>query len=142
MHISCNLAGTLLAKLGRPEVSNCIAGLRQYSYAYEEAAEQANEMEALFSRVRVGKTVELIHMASVTPRVGSASPSGSGSQQHSPRGHSAMVVDEHHGVRQSSNATVQVGSSADPSRPSCLCMDYSRLLQGHFINPRFTDSKE
>jgi hypothetical protein len=68
MHISCILAGTLLARLGRPEVSNCIAGLEQYSYAYEEAGDQANEMSRLFQRVRYGD-LELNHMASVITRV-------------------------------------------------------------------------
>ena len=68
MHISCNLAGTFLARLGRPEVSNCIAGLEQYSYAYEEAGDQANEMSRLFQRVRYGD-LELNHMASIITRV-------------------------------------------------------------------------
>lgn len=68
MHISCILAGTLLARLGRPEVSNCIAGLEQYSYAYEEAGDQANEMSRLFQRVRYGD-LELNHMASILTRV-------------------------------------------------------------------------
>lgn len=64
MHVSCIQAGTLLARLGRPEVSNCIAGLKQYSYSYEEAADQAQEMERVFSTVRVGEP-ELNHMLSV-----------------------------------------------------------------------------
>jgi len=68
MHISCILAGTLLARLGRPEVSNCIAGLEQYSYAYEEAGDQAHDMSRLFQRVRYGE-LELNHMASSIPRV-------------------------------------------------------------------------
>ena len=41
MHVSIIQAGMLLARLGRPEVKNCIEGLEQYSYAYEECAEQA-----------------------------------------------------------------------------------------------------
>lgn len=90
MLISCILAGTLLARLGRPEVANCIAGLKQYSYAYEEAGDQANEMNRLFNRVRNGET-ELNHMGSVAPRVGS-SPS-TNSSPHSQHGH-PMVVDE------------------------------------------------
>ena len=73
MLVSCILAGTLLARLGRPEVSNCIAGLEQYSYAYEEAGDQAHEMSRLFQRVRFGD-LELNHMASIIPRVAPASP--------------------------------------------------------------------
>lgn len=68
MHISCILAGTLLARLGRPEVSNCIAGLEQYSYAYEEAGDQARDMSRHFQRARYGE-LDLNHMASVISRV-------------------------------------------------------------------------
>lgn len=91
MHISCILAGTLLARLGRPEVANCIAGLKQYSYAYEEAGDQANEMSRLFSRERMGE-LELNHMTSVLPRP-RASPSSS--SPHSPHGHAMLVDDQH-----------------------------------------------
>ncbi|KAF8908927.1 hypothetical protein CPB84DRAFT_1703318 [Gymnopilus junonius] len=87
MHISCILAGTLLARLGRPEVSNCIAGLKQYSYAYEEAGDQANEMNRLFNRVRTGD-MELHHMATVAPRV-----QGGTSSPHHHHTH-AMAVDD------------------------------------------------
>ncbi|KJA24069.1 hypothetical protein HYPSUDRAFT_136753 [Hypholoma sublateritium FD-334 SS-4] len=90
MLISCILAGTLLARLGRPEVANCIAGLKQYSYAYEEAGDQANEMSRLYSRVRNGET-ELNHMTNVAPRVGSSPPTNS--SPHSQHGH-PMAVDE------------------------------------------------
>lgn len=92
MHISCILAGTLLARLGRPEVANCIAGLKQYSYAYEEAGDQANEMSRLFNRVRMGES-ELNHMASVAPRVGASS---SNSSPHGTHGQHGMAVDDHH----------------------------------------------
>ncbi|KAF8964208.1 hypothetical protein BDZ97DRAFT_1919159 [Flammula alnicola] len=108
MHISCILAGTLLARLGRPEVTNCIAGLKQYSYAYEEAGDQANEMSRLFNRVRMGEQ-ELNHMASVAPRVGSSS------SPHSPHGH-AMVVDDHRTNGSSShNFSATAGSFSKPS---------------------------
>jgi hypothetical protein len=39
MHVSIIQAGFFLARLGRPEVQNCIEGLEQYSYAYEETKE-------------------------------------------------------------------------------------------------------
>lgn len=95
MLISCILAGTLLARLGRPEVTNCIAGLKQYSYAYEEASDQANEMSRQFNRVRSGEQ-ELNHMASVAPRVGSTTSSTNSSPhgQNGQHGH-GMIVDEH-----------------------------------------------
>jgi hypothetical protein len=44
MHVSCINAGNLLARLGRPEVFQCIKALEQYSYAYEETREHAREI--------------------------------------------------------------------------------------------------
>ncbi|KAF8895414.1 hypothetical protein BD779DRAFT_1499404 [Infundibulicybe gibba] len=72
MHVSCFQAGTLLARLGRPEVSNCIEGLEQYSYSYEEAGDQAIEMKRTYTQIRAGET-DLNHMASVVPRMAPAS---------------------------------------------------------------------
>jgi hypothetical protein len=54
MHVSCIQAGMLLARLARPEVANCIAALQQYSYAYEEAAEQGREIERAYAAARAG----------------------------------------------------------------------------------------
>ncbi|EIN12374.1 hypothetical protein PUNSTDRAFT_49613 [Punctularia strigosozonata HHB-11173 SS5] len=68
MHVSCIQAGTVLARLGRPEVSNCIAALDQYSYAYEEAGEQGSEIKRAYAKARAGES-ELMHMASVAPRL-------------------------------------------------------------------------
>lgn len=64
MHVSCNQAGTLLARIGRPEVATCIAALEQYSVAYEEAALQAAEIKQIFGQSSMGE-VEFSHMASV-----------------------------------------------------------------------------
>ena len=64
MHFSCLTSGTFLSRLGRPEVSNCIAGLKQYNYAYEEAGEEAVEMERVYSAVLNGDS-DLTHMASI-----------------------------------------------------------------------------
>lgn len=64
MHFSRLTAGMLLARLARPEVSNCIAGLKQYNYAYEEAGEEAIEMERLYSSALNGES-DLTHMSSV-----------------------------------------------------------------------------
>lgn len=44
MHVSCINAGNFLARLGRPEVFQCIKALDQYSYAYEETKEHAREI--------------------------------------------------------------------------------------------------
>lgn len=52
MHVSCIKAGTLLARLGRPEARNCINGLEQYSYSYEEAGHQAAEMKKTYNQAR------------------------------------------------------------------------------------------
>ncbi|KAF8133637.1 hypothetical protein EV363DRAFT_1397058 [Boletus edulis] len=41
MHVSIIQAGFFLARVGRPEVQNCIEGLEQYSYAYAETKELA-----------------------------------------------------------------------------------------------------
>jgi hypothetical protein len=57
----CIHSGFLLARLGRPEVQNCISGLQQYSFAYEEAADQANEMARIYN----SGGEELAHMAGV-----------------------------------------------------------------------------
>lgn len=58
---TCLHSGFLLARLGRPEVQSCISGLRQYSYAYEEAADQASEMARIYNT----GGEELSHMAGV-----------------------------------------------------------------------------
>ena len=57
----CLHSGFLLARLGRPEVLSCISGLRQYSFAYEEAADQASEMNRIYN----AGGEDLSHMASV-----------------------------------------------------------------------------
>jgi hypothetical protein len=73
----CIHSGFLLARLGRPEVQSCISGLRQYSYAYEEAADQASEMARIFN----AGGEELSNMAGVgaNGRMVSLSPSTTGS---------------------------------------------------------------
>lgn len=75
MHVSCIQAGTLLGRLGRPEVQNCIAGLEQYSYAYEECAEQAAEIRRLYQSATAGQ-LEFGHMASVVPKPGQLNTQG------------------------------------------------------------------
>ncbi|KAH7340911.1 hypothetical protein B0J17DRAFT_716088 [Rhizoctonia solani] len=51
LHYSTYAAGLLLARQGRPEAVNCITGLRQYAFAYEEAHIQADEIEATLKAV-------------------------------------------------------------------------------------------
>jgi hypothetical protein len=111
MHVSCIQAGTLLARLGRPEVQNCIAGLEQYSYSYEEAGDQATEMRRVYNSTRSGQS-ELGHMASVTQRITpTPSPSqhsshyedqlmsnGSPNHNHSPHQHHSRTRHSPHDV--------------------------------------------
>ena len=92
MHFSCLTAGTLLARLARPEVTNCILGLKQYNYAYEEAGEEAVEMERAYAGAAAGES-DITHMASVVQGAqvshgpqssghsGSVANSGSGGQR-------------------------------------------------------------
>lgn len=56
MHVSCRLSGMLLARLARPEVSNCILGLQQYSQAYEEASGHAILIEEIYERRKQADT--------------------------------------------------------------------------------------
>jgi hypothetical protein len=74
MHVSCIQAGTLLARLARPEVANCVAALRQYAFAYEEAAEQGGEIERVYAQARAARAPEdlLGHMAGTVARRGGA----------------------------------------------------------------------
>lgn len=56
LHYSTYAAGLLLARQGRPEAVNCISGLRQYAFAYEEAHIQADELEATLAAVNRERT--------------------------------------------------------------------------------------
>ncbi|RPD62771.1 hypothetical protein L227DRAFT_651667 [Lentinus tigrinus ALCF2SS1-6] len=86
MHVSCIQAGMLLAKLGRPEVVNCITGLEQYAYAYEECADQAAEIKRVYSQALNGEQ-DANHMSSVMLRVGGGGDGGT-------IGSNAMNVDQ------------------------------------------------
>jgi len=101
MHVSCIQAGTLLARFGRPEVKNCIAGLEQYSYSYEEAGDQATEMRRVYNSTRAGQS-ELGHMASAAQRPTATPPpqhgihyedktNGSSPHHHSPHHHHSRI---------------------------------------------------
>lgn len=129
MLVSCNLAGTLLARLGRPEVANCIAGLKQYSYAYEEAADQANEMSRMYNRVRMGD-VELSHMAMAAPRVGEGS---SNSSPHGHHGQHVMPVDDHRSNGSSSHVRDLFFSFVFPAPVRAPC---PAILFGAAASPR------
>ncbi|CAE7053890.1 unnamed protein product [Rhizoctonia solani] len=56
VHYSTYAAGLLLARQGRPEAVNCITGLRQYAFAYEEAHIQADEIEGILKDVNRERT--------------------------------------------------------------------------------------
>jgi hypothetical protein len=49
LHYCIYAAGHTLARLGRSEVHSCIDGLRQYGAAYEDAFDQADELERLYN---------------------------------------------------------------------------------------------
>ncbi|KAG8852103.1 hypothetical protein FRB96_008904 [Tulasnella sp. 330] len=49
LHYALYAAGHMLALAGRSEVTTCIAGLKQYGLAYEDAFDQAAELEAIYS---------------------------------------------------------------------------------------------
>ncbi|KIJ53438.1 hypothetical protein M422DRAFT_154794 [Sphaerobolus stellatus SS14] len=49
MHYSIYCAGRLLAEFGREEVAMCVRGLQQYGIAYEDAFEQADEVQRLYA---------------------------------------------------------------------------------------------
>lgn len=68
MHFSCIQGGLFLARLGRPEVSNCISALEQYSVSYEETGDQAKEISRTYAMAR-SREFDFNHMASVAPRV-------------------------------------------------------------------------
>lgn len=63
MHVSCIQAGMLLARLGRPEVTNCIAGLVQYKYSYEETGDHVQEIKRVYNAAKSGE-FDFNHMSS------------------------------------------------------------------------------
>lgn len=50
-----------LARAGHPDVESCIAGLRQYSFAYEEAKGQADQIERTYNHVLQQRVTPLQH---------------------------------------------------------------------------------
>ncbi len=97
MHVSCIQAGTFLARLRRPEYEHCVAGLEQYSYAYEECAEQAQEIKRIYAQALAGE-IEHSHMASIFPGPGYAAADqqqGANMNLNGNQQHAAM-----HGVEQ------------------------------------------
>jgi hypothetical protein len=91
MLITCNYAGILLARFGRPELQNCIEGLEQYAYSYEEAADQAQELRRLFALARAGQT-DFAHMSGA---VGRQQQNPQSSSQHHSRETSAQPSHAH-----------------------------------------------
>ena len=49
MHYSIYCAGKFLAEFGREETGMCIRGLQQYGIAYDDAFEQAAEIQGIYS---------------------------------------------------------------------------------------------
>jgi len=50
LHFAIYTAGVALAKLGKLETQYCIEGLQQYGYAFEEAFDQAAEIERIYGQ--------------------------------------------------------------------------------------------
>lgn len=67
MHVSIIQAGSFLARLGRPEVQNCIEGLEQYSYAYEETKELSQRIRREYEQSLI-KGPLFHEMSSAVPR--------------------------------------------------------------------------
>ncbi|KAJ3731005.1 hypothetical protein DFJ43DRAFT_1000001 [Lentinula guzmanii] len=61
-------AGHILARLGRHEVTTCIAGLEQYSHSYEEAGDHAQDIRKTYQQVR-NSGVDLNHMAAIVKQI-------------------------------------------------------------------------
>ncbi|KNZ80955.1 hypothetical protein J132_03655 [Termitomyces sp. J132] len=78
MHVSCIQAGTLLARMGNENVRACINGLEQYSYSYEEAGEQAAEMQRVYEAALAGDP-QFSHMGAAVPT--RTTPEGTGVDQ-------------------------------------------------------------
>lgn len=53
MHYSIYAAGKLLAEFGREEVAMCIRGLQQYGVSYDDAFDQATEIQTIYASRRV-----------------------------------------------------------------------------------------
>jgi hypothetical protein len=50
LHFAIYTAGVALAKLGKSEALHCVTGLKQYGFAFEEAFDQANEIERIYNQ--------------------------------------------------------------------------------------------
>lgn len=67
MHVGIIQSGFFLARLGRPEVQNCIEGLEQYSYAYEETKELAQMIRRDYEQTLI-KGPTFHEMSNTVPR--------------------------------------------------------------------------
>lgn len=67
MHVSIIQSGFFLARLGRPEVQNCIEGLEQYSYAYEETKELSQMIRREYEQTLI-KGPSFHEMSNTIPR--------------------------------------------------------------------------
>ncbi|KAG7088535.1 hypothetical protein E1B28_012518 [Marasmius oreades] len=99
MLFSCIAAGQLLAKLGRREVMNCILGLEQYSRSYEEAGEQALDIQ---------RTYDLVCTNPSHVEVG---PLGSVARQMPP----TMPARDSYGMHVDEESGVELNGGGDPS---------------------------
>lgn len=68
MHVGIIQAGFFLARVGRPEVQNCIEGLEQYSYAYEETKELAQMIRRDYDQTLIKGPNTFHEMSNTIPR--------------------------------------------------------------------------
>jgi len=111
LHYSTYAAGLLLARQGRPEAVNCITGLRQYAFAYEEAHIQADELESILAAVNRERT-EREHGDERHSHV--PSPSTYGRMSQTPFAAGLPAVSMHH---PSHGSIMTYGGAEVPSAP-------------------------
>lgn len=102
MHVAIIQSGFFLARLGRPEVQNCIEGLEQYSYAYEETRELSQMIRREYEQTLL-KGPSFHEMSNTIPRRtppaditnANSSVNGNGNGIHHATHHDSMVSLSH-----------------------------------------------
>jgi len=93
MHVSIIQAGSFLGRLGRPEVHNCIEGLEQYSYAYEETKEISQMIRREYEQSLIKGPLFNEMMNTIPPRT---PPADTPSAKSPTNGNSNGVHHAHH----------------------------------------------
>ncbi|KAH0831925.1 hypothetical protein J3R83DRAFT_12808 [Lanmaoa asiatica] len=113
MHVAIIQSGFFLARLGRPEVQNCIEGLEQYSYAYEETKELSQLIRREYEQTLI-KGPSFHEMSNAVPR--RTPPVDTMNVNSSPNGNGNGIHHAHH------DSIVSVSS------PSSLVLRSDRIL--------------